>query len=76
MAEGYRELYRLVVEKISRENEKIEKTITALEEKLEIQPQNILEMLGLEKLVREQAGEELEKVQNKLKELPEKIALL
>ncbi len=76
MAEGYRELYRLVVEKISRENEKIEKTITALEEKLEIQPQNILEMLGLEKLVREPAGEELEKVQNKLKELPEKIALL
>ena len=51
--ETRRELYRLVLEKILKENEKIEKMIADLEERLEKHPTNIIEMLALEKLVRE-----------------------
>lgn len=34
MSEGFKELYRLVFEKISRENEKIEKSLAEVEERL------------------------------------------
>jgi hypothetical protein len=45
--ETRRELYRLVLEKILKENEKIEKMIAGLEERLERPPTNIIEMLAL-----------------------------
>jgi S-adenosylmethionine synthetase len=50
-----RDLYRLVFDKIARENEKIEKSITTIEEKMDLHPRNIIEMLELEKLVREES---------------------